>query len=76
MNTTAENFALDQWLTDYPDDMSYADVLACMREPDNVWTCENITVWQTVENFTLDQVAEFIDDTKNAFEIATRELTA
>lgn len=70
--TTAENFALDQWLTDYPDDMSYADVLACMREPDNVWTCEHITVWQTVENFTLDQVAEFIDDTKNHFEIAIR----
>lgn len=72
MNTTAENFALDQWLTDYPDDMSYADVLACMRDPDNVWTCENISVWVAVETFTLDQVAEFIDDTKNHFEIAIR----
>ena len=67
----SEYFALDQWLTEYPDDMSYADILACRREPDNVWTCENVTVWEAVENFTLDQVAEFIDDTKRAFERAT-----
>lgn len=70
MNTKSEYFALDQWLTDYPDDMSYADILACMNEPDNTWTCENITVWEAVETFTLDQVAEFIDDTKRAFERA------
>lgn len=71
MNTKSEYFALDQWLSDYPDDMIYADILACMNEPDHVWTCEHITVWAAVENFTLDQVAEFIDDTKRAFERAT-----
>lgn len=71
MNTKAEYFALDQWLHDYPEDMSYADILACMREPDNVWTCDNISVWEAVENFTLDQVADFIEDTCNAFERAT-----
>lgn len=73
MNTIAETFALNQWLSDYPDDMSYEDILDCMRDPDNVWTCDNISVWIAVETFPLEQVAEFIEDTCNAFEIATRE---
>jgi hypothetical protein len=72
MNTIAETFALDQWLSDYPDDMSYPDILACMSEPDHVWTCDNISVWEVVETFPLGAVAEFIEDTKTHFEIATR----
>lgn len=69
---TSQNFALNQWLSDYPEDMSYEDILACMRDPENVWTCDNISVWVAVETFPLEQVAEFIEDTCNAFEIATR----
>ena len=70
---TSQNFALNQWLSDYPEDMSYEDILACMRNPENTWTCEDIDVWQVVENFTLEQVAEFIEDTCAAFENAIRE---
>jgi hypothetical protein len=69
----SEQFALNQWLSDYPDDMSYADILECMRAPENTWTCDNISVWVAVETFPLEQVAEFIEDTCTAFEIATRE---
>lgn len=32
---------------------------------------DEITVWQVVEHFTLDQVADFIEDTKKHFERVT-----
>jgi len=75
----SENFALNQWLSDYPENMSYEDILEIMRTEENTWKCEEISVWEAVENFTLDQVSEFIEDTKSAFERATknmREVTA
>lgn len=70
----SENFALNQWLSDYPVDMSYGDILEIMRTEENSWKCEEISVWEAVENFTLDQVAEFIEDTKAAFERATENM--
>jgi hypothetical protein len=45
-----------------------------MRDPENTWTCDNISVWEVVETFPLESVAEFIEDTCTAFEIATREM--
>jgi hypothetical protein len=69
---TAEQFALDQWLSDYPDDMSYPDILTSLSEPDHVWTMDNISVCSAFETLPLSQVAEFIEDTKTHFEIATR----
>ena len=70
--TTAEQFALDQWLSDYPDDMSYPDILTSLSEPDHVWTMDGISVCGAFETIPLAQVAEFIEDTKTHFEIATR----
>lgn len=65
---TSEQFALDQWLTDYPEGLSFDEVLALMGDE---WTHDDITVWEVVEHFTLDQVADFIRDTKQHFERAT-----
>lgn len=70
----SENFALNQWLSDYPENMSYEDILEIMRTEENTWKCEEISVWEAVENFTLDQVSEFIEDTKSAFERATKNM--
>jgi hypothetical protein len=39
-----------------------------MEGEEEEWTHELISVWQTVEHFTLRQVAEFIEDTKQHFE--------
>lgn len=64
----SERFALSQWLTDYPEDASFDEVLDIMRDPENTWQADAITVWEVVETFTLDQVAEFIEDTKQSFE--------
>ena len=70
---TSERFALSQWLTDYPEDTSFDEVLEIMRDPENTWQADAITVWEAVETFTLDQVAEFIEDTKRSFERFTND---
>jgi hypothetical protein len=71
---TSERFALNEWLSDYPDDMSYGEILELMSTDD--WTIDEITVWEVVENFTLDQVSDFIENTRMHFERVTEKETA
>jgi hypothetical protein len=66
----AERFALNEWLTEYPDDLSYDEIIALLNV-DNQWMVDGITVWYLVENNTTDQVAIFIGDTKDHFERVT-----
>jgi len=68
--TKAERFALNQWLSDYPEDMTYDEIISMLNESKNEWVHESLCVWELVENHTLDQVAEFIEDTRKAFERA------
>ena len=68
---TSEQFALNEWLSYYPENMTYEEVIALMREPDNAWSVDEISVWQVVEDFTLDQVADFIESTQSHFERVT-----
>jgi len=70
MNTIAETFALNQWLSDYPVNLSYDEIITVLNNAKNEWTIDDIWVWQVVEDCTLDQVAQFIEDTKQAFERA------
>lgn len=67
----AKHFALDEWLSDYPEDKTYEEIIEMMvggaDEDDSEWVHDQISVWQTVEHFTLRQVADFIDDTKAHF---------
>ena len=67
----SEQFALNQWLCDYPEDMTYEEIIAALQVDE--WKVDNITVWELVENNTTDQVAMFIEDTKEAFERATAD---
>ena len=71
---TSERFALNEWLSDYPDDLEYYDILEMMSQDD--WSVDGITVWEVVENFTLDQVSDFIENTRMHFERVTEEVTA
>lgn len=64
--TYGEQFALDEWLTFYPEDMSYADIIKLLMESD--WSHEAISVWEVVENYPLSQVAQFIEDTRRHFD--------
>ena len=68
----SEQFALNQWLSDYPDDMTYEEIITALKV-DNQWMVDDITVWYLVENNTTAQVAMFIEDTKEAFERATAD---
>jgi len=70
---TSERFALNEWLSEYPDDMSYGEILELMSTDD--WTIDEITVWEVVENFILDQVSDFIENTRMHFERVTEEMT-
>ena len=71
---TSERFALNEWLSEYPDDMSYGEILELMSTDE--WTIDEITVWEVVENYTLDQVSDFIENTRMHFERVTEEVTA
>jgi len=74
--THAENFALNQWLSDYPEGKTYQEIIDTMIGDEDQWMNEEISVWQTVENFTLRQVAEFIEDTKQHFENTVNAMKA
>jgi hypothetical protein len=70
----SERFALNEWLSDYPDDLDYYEILELMSQDD--WSVDGISVWEVVENFTLDQVSDFIENTRMHFERVTEEVTA
>jgi len=61
-----EKFALDEWLTKYPDNMTYEQIILMLRsETMNQYEIDNIEVWHQMENFTLRDIAGFIEDTKD-----------
>ena len=72
----SERFALNEWLSDYPENMEYEEILAVLSNAVNEWTIDNISVWQVVENYTLEDVAEFIENTRMHFERVTERETA
>jgi len=71
----SQQFALNQWLTDYPDNLTYNEVIHLMLGDGDSqeWTHELITPWEVVENFTLNQIANFIEDTRAHFARLTNE---
>jgi hypothetical protein len=63
--TYAEQFALDEWLFDYPETMSYEDILLTMKTGDEQ---NQITVWSAMNRNPMRHVADYIDDTRLHFE--------
>jgi len=56
-----ERFALNQWLSEYPDDVSYEQILGRLCHN----RCgEDILVWELVENESLQAVSDLIENTK------------
>jgi hypothetical protein len=68
---TSEHFALDEWLSDYPDNLTYDQVITILRDPENTWCADDITVWDGVSNTELNEVANYIESTKKHFERVT-----
>jgi hypothetical protein len=78
MNTlreTAETFALNQWLSDYPADMPYQEILDQLHSG-SYEDDFDIMPWQLIENYSGNQIAEMIDDTRRAFERHAADLLA
>jgi len=54
-----QSFALSQWLSDYPDDMTYEQVLAEIMGDRN-----GVELWEVAEGFTPGGVVDLIKDTE------------
>jgi hypothetical protein len=65
----SERFALGQWLSDYPDDKTYDEVLSMITEEH-----EDIILWETIENYPPESVIEMIEDTRSSFEDSADDL--
>lgn len=75
LRETAQEFALNQWLADYPTDMAYDDILALLRSAKHEES-DDVIVWWLVENNTGRAIAQMIDDTRAAFERHAADLLA
>jgi len=70
----SERFALMEWLSEFPDDKTYEEIIEMMRDP-YTWTqYEDLSVWEVVENYELSEVADMIENTRMHFEGANGEL--
>ena len=65
----SERFALGQWLSDYPDDKTYEEVLDLITEEH-----EDVILWEPIENYPPERVIEIIDDTRSSFENSADDL--
>ena len=65
----SERFALGQWLSDYPDDKTYDEVLSMITEEH-----EDVILWEPIENYPPESVIEMIDDTRSSFESSADDL--
>lgn len=55
----SERFALNQWLSDYPRDKTYEEVIDMIYEEH-----EDISAWVVIECYSAHDVVGFIDDTR------------
>jgi thiaminase len=75
MNTlreTAEIFALNQWLSDAPCHLTYQEILAALESCD--YPDHDIVVWEPIEDYSGEEIAEMIEDTRRAFERAAAQI--
>lgn len=67
--THAETFALNEWLSDYPDGLTYDEVCEMLLDED-----ERIVVWQWFEHTPPSVLIENIDNTRCHFENTIRHM--
>jgi hypothetical protein len=64
---TAERFAINEWLSEYPEDKTYDEIIDLIYEED-----ESIVPWEPVENYSAARLVQIISDTKTHFEFVTK----
>jgi hypothetical protein len=68
----SEAFALDSWLSYYPENMTYDEIIEAMTDRAQAHKAEHIDVWQIIEDLDYQDVAEYIEDTREHFEQTAR----
>lgn len=66
---TSELFALNEWLSDYPRDASFDDILYLLLDDDD----DSVVPWEVVESYPRREVAQFISNTQTHFANVTGE---
>ena len=69
--THAQAFSLNEWLSDYPDDMPYEKVIELIRNDD-----DRVTAWIWFEHTPPETLIENIDNTLSHFENVTAQMKA
>lgn len=65
--STAQRFALNEWLSDYPDGPSYDELLSMIEAGS-----DEIAVWVVAQDYPGYQVAEMVEGTRQHFHNVTR----
>ena len=77
-----ERFAVNQWLSDYPEAWTYSEILECLNDDCRMWGSFiresdknkddegvlSVDPWQLIENYDGRFIALTIEDTRRAFE--------
>lgn len=66
---TSELFALNEWLSDFPRNSSFDDVLYLLLDDDD----ESVVPWEVIENHPRREIAQFISNTQAHFASVTGE---
>ena len=64
---TAERFAINEWLSEYPEDKTYEEIMDLIYEED-----ESFIPWELVEHYPAADLIEVIYNTKIHFETVTK----
>lgn len=66
---TSERFALNEWLSEWPENASFDDVLYLLLDDDD----ETVIPWDAIEDHPRVSVAQFISNTQTHFAAVTEE---
>lgn len=71
MEKLAQVYALNEWLTDYPDDMGYEEIIEVLKKDcgvsiDDEWEELGIEQWYLLDGHSGAQIAQFIEDTRKS----------
>ena len=67
---TSERFAINEWLSEYPNDKTFEEIMDLIYERD-----ESVTPWELVEHYPAADLIEIIYNTKIHFESVTKPTT-
>jgi len=76
--TKSETFALGEWLSEWPDNWSYRQVIDWLLDNDDYHYSEDeddqrVWVWEPMEDFSGRQIVEYIENTRKHFERFTSD---